>query len=944
MKRCFTFALLLALSLPMLAEHVDQQKAAKVATTVLNDNRLTPVVMEQYNNLLVFNAEKGFVLVAADDRARPVLGYSHDFSFKTEHMPVNVQDWLASLNDEIQYAIDAKLETPETTRQEWELLCQGQLPAPQHRSKVEPLVKTHWDQYEPYNNLCPGGSLTGCVATAMAQVMKFWDWPYKGTGSYSYVHSTYGQLSANFGNTVYDWDNMVGEMYYNSPASQQTAVATLMYQCGVAVDMDYSPSGSTAFTDRIGRALYTYFGYSQNTMNWVVAADYNANAWVALLKAELDEGRPIVYRGQGDGGGHAFVCDGYDTYDYLHFNWGWSGWCDGYYAYGALEPGAGGAGSGAGIYNDDNSAFIGIRPIISSIAAPQNLSASVSDRTVRLQWSPVSGARRYKVYRDGFVVSTNLTDPSYTDANVAYATHTYFVKAVKANGECSLRSEEVSVDVTYHGPQVSHMTANVQGNNVRVSWTAPAHESAQLKYGDGAPADTYYGSSTSSGFTWGQCYTPEELSPYAGKAVTSVEVYLPKVDGYTIAIHKEMNNEWEGLYSDYFTNQYPGWYTVYLPEPVPIDHLADLWIVFYNDNSVNQYVAAYTEGYEGSYNARLFVGTDGGWYAISSDISWLIRMNAVDDNYTYSLYRDNQKIATNIAQTSYNDNNLPDGYYQYTVRTHYYGNLSDPSEIAPAAVGSVSYAITNVAVTAPACYGGNDGVVSVDVTGGFMPLTFELGGQSATVSEGHHTFQNVSAGTYAMKVTDNVGNELVRNVTVDEPAGLSAGAISDGSETIGNGSPASTILSVQDATTGQATLIYRWKQNGSVIDNSNTPQYTPTNLQPGTYNFTREVKDACNDWTASAGKWKVVMSQTDVAENEANRLELYPNPASDRITVRCEQMETITVTSMTGQQLSTLKVNADHAEIDLTDFQPGVYVLVIRTQDGSPRITRISKH
>ena len=355
-------------------------------------------------------------------------------------------------------------------------------------------------------------------------------------------------------------------------------------------------------------------------------------------------------------------------------------------------------------------------------------------------------------------------------------------------------------------------------------------------------------------------------------------------------------------------------------------------------------MAAYTEGYEGSDNARLFVGTDGGWYAIDRDISWLIKVNAVDDEgYAYSVYRDGQRIATKITQTSYNDTGLSDGFYQYTVRTHYYNNLSDHSAIAPAIVGSVSYEVTNVTITDLACHGGNDGTVSVDVSGGFMPLTFELGGQLATVSDGHHTFQNVSAGTYTMKVTDNMGYELVRDVTVSEPEGLSAGSISDGSETIGNGSPASTILSVQDASSGQSSYTYRWKHNGTVIPNSNIAQYTPLNLQPGTYTFTREVMDVCTDWIPSNGSWKVTVSQNSVDENDDSRLEVYPNPTNDKVTVRCENMESISVMSITGQQVVTKEVDGDQVDMDLANVPSGVYVLVIRTNDGVNVFTRIAK-
>ena len=686
MKKLLTLALLITLSCPLLAGHVDQQKAAKVAETVLNGQKLTTVPLVAFNNLYVFNAENSFVMVAADDCARPVLAYSKDFSFKMEDMPLNIQEWLNSLNDEIQNAVNRNLEASEETRLEWELLLTGKMPEPKNRNGVGPLVQTHWDQYPPYNNMCPTGSFTGCVATAMAQLMKYWEWPQKGVGSYGYNHPSYGYLSANFGNTTYDWDNMWSVVYEDDPAAAQNAVATLAYHCGIAVEMDYGPESSTAFTEDVPNALITYFDYDPNDIQLSRASDYGTNAWVALVKSELDQGRPMVYRGQSEGGGHAFICDGYDANNYLHFNWGWGGYCDGFYAYGALNPGTGGAGSGSGTYNLNNFAITGAHPNTPSIAAPQNLSLSASDLTVTLQWSPVSGASRYKVYCDGFVIHNNVTNTSFTDINPLYGYHTYFVKAVNANGVCSLRSEVIPVELSYPGPLATNVTANVQGNNVHLSWMAPPTGNGLLVYGQGNPASNYYGGS-GSGFTWGQCYTPYQLAPYAGMAITSVDVYLPVVDVFSLSIHKETDDDWETLISGNFTNPSAGWCTVNLPDPIPIDYLSNLWIVFYNDNTQYNYVAAYTEGYEGGDNARLYVGTDGYWYAINNDISWLIMINAVDDDYTYSVYRNGQPIATDIAQTSYSDYGLPSGTYQYTILTHYYDMLSEPSEIATAIVG-----------------------------------------------------------------------------------------------------------------------------------------------------------------------------------------------------------------------------------------------------------------
>lgn len=768
MKRLLTFALLLGLSLPMLAEHVDSQKARIVAETVLQDKQLTPLSLGRFNNFYVFNGGNSFVLVAADDCARPILAYSKDFSFKAENMPENIQGWLNSLNEEIQEGIDRKLEATEAICQEWNLLLQGSKPEPKHRAEVKALVKTHWDQYEPYNNNCPDGSLTGCVATVMAQLMKYWEWPAKGVGSHQYTHATYGPISANFGNTTYDWDNMVDEVSWDGPEVQQRAVATLMYHCGVSVDMDYSPDGSAAFSEDVAGALSTYFDYNSNDIQWKTVADLGTTAWLTLLKTELNAGRPMLYRGQSDGGGHAFICDGYDPNDYLHFNWGWSGFCDGYYAFGALDPGAGGSGSGAGSYNEKNSAVVGIHPNTPSIAAPENLTASVSDREVSLRWNAVSGASRYKVYCDGFVVNTNVSNTSAIVRDVVYGSHTFFVKAVNANGICSLRSNEVPVEVTFAGPEISHLTALVNNNSVNLLWTAPASESAQLKYGDGEAEGSVYGDPEGNSFTWAQRFTPVELSSYAGMALTSVELFSWVVDEFTLSILKETEDAYVELEALTFSNTAPGWCVVTLPEPIPIDYENSLLVTFFNDCSVYQYMASYTEDFEGGNNASLY-WEDGYWYTMDPAISWLIRTNISDDNYTYSIYRDDQLIASNVTQTSYNDNNLPQGRYQYSVRTQYYGSLSEPSE-------------------------------SVSV---------------------------------------------------------------------------------------------------------------------------------------------VIGSSTD--ETDDSLLECYPNPTNGKVTLQGEAMESVTVVSMTGQQLATIEVNNDQAEVDLTDYHPGVYVLLVRTRDGE-KIIRISRH
>lgn len=315
----------------------------------------------------VFNTNtRGFVIVAADDNALPILGYSCLETFDAYNMPQNVQKWLEAYKNEIHYIINNEIEATADIQAQWEAYSHNRTPQSigRNTNSVSPLVQTRWSQSPYYNALCPSSSVTGCVATAMAQVMKYWDFPTRGTGFHSYNHPTYGTLSANFGNTSYQWSSMP-----NSVNSSNSAVATLMYHCGVSVDMDYSPQGSGAYVIESASptqncaeyALKTYFGY-KSTMQGVERQNYSQTQWTSLLRTELDAGRPILYAGFGAGGGHAFVCDGYDVNDYFHFNWGWGGAYDGYFWINGLNPTGTGTGGGSGGYNSNHQAIIGIEP------------------------------------------------------------------------------------------------------------------------------------------------------------------------------------------------------------------------------------------------------------------------------------------------------------------------------------------------------------------------------------------------------------------------------------------------------------------------------------------------------------------------------------------------------------------------------------------------------
>ena len=373
MKRVFLTVLSVTLCFASFAKHVSIETAQRVAVNFWKTQTVKTPVFEEISNTLgldcmyffVTSDNNGFVIVAADDAATPILGYSTSNGiFHTAELPDNLRGWLSHYTEEIKYAQKNNLEADQKTASEWQKLIAGVSPKSTKGAKaVEPLVGTQWDQDAPYNNKCPydkynGQSVravTGCVATAMAQVMKYWEWPIKGTGSKTYTCTSLSSqvsnrtVTANF-DTLYYWDRMPAggtiTPTSNWNAQQKNAVALLMFHCGASVNMSYSFGGSAAIQSNAVNAFKNYFYYAKEaTYNY--KSSTSDNVWKTTLKNELDARRPMVYGGAASDGsdGHSFVCDGYDASENFHFNWGWSGSGDGYFALNSLNPGQGGIGS-----------------------------------------------------------------------------------------------------------------------------------------------------------------------------------------------------------------------------------------------------------------------------------------------------------------------------------------------------------------------------------------------------------------------------------------------------------------------------------------------------------------------------------------------------------------------------------------------------------------------
>ena len=291
----------------------------------------------------VFNTEDGFVIVSADDCETPIIGYSHEDRFDPNAIPEQMEAYLQDFVARIQYGIVNHIEADELTASQWELAkATGRLNESKTATAVEPLLTEMWEQGCHYNELCPtfskvpcGHAEVGCVAVAMGQIMHYWRYPETGWGSHSYNNAGLS-LSADFGNTIYDWDHMPDSLTDDSSDIEVEAVATLLFHCGVSVDMQYTSNGSGADSGDVPDALIRYFNYSRQ-LHIEKRSDFSDEEWISMLKACLDLQRPVFYGGKGSQGSHAFVCDGYDDNDLLHFNWGW-GRANGYFALGHLNP------------------------------------------------------------------------------------------------------------------------------------------------------------------------------------------------------------------------------------------------------------------------------------------------------------------------------------------------------------------------------------------------------------------------------------------------------------------------------------------------------------------------------------------------------------------------------------------------------------------------------
>ena len=507
--------------------------------------------------MYLFSAsDGGIVLVAGDDCVHPILGYSLTAS-AIAPLPENMVDWVNGYAEEIVWLREQRVEPSPQVRSEWSAWLKSDGQRPLYSVVVAPMITTTWKQGSPYNTQCPHDTLdrdtkSGCVAIAMAQVMKYWNHPTQGVGSYSYTTANCGTISANFGATTYDWANMPNSLTSVSPTVNIDAVAELVYHAGVSVKMTYRHSSSSATTTSDNnlstitgeRALRTFFKYDK-ALHSVQRNIVGDSVFTALLEEELLAGRPVIFSGHDTSGGHAFICDGRNNAGLYHFNWGWGGYCDGYYQIGALNPAPGGDGGNAtSHYNLENRMIIGIQPDTVT-AGTYTLTASPDDTS----HGSVTGGGSY-AYGDT-VVLTAMASSSYRFARWD-------------DGMCyNFRNLIMGGDRT-----VTAIYDSVCGDTLRY---------------DNDFYLTSWGYNTARPYYWAMKLEPALLTGHTYLA--AVQAYFKEGGTYRVFVCNDtVPGHSTMLDSLSYVSTEEGWATLPFDGALAVDTSLPLWIILYNDD------------------------------------------------------------------------------------------------------------------------------------------------------------------------------------------------------------------------------------------------------------------------------------------------------------------------------------------------------------------------
>ncbi len=402
----------------------------------------------------------GFVLVAADNRMNPILGYSLTNEYILNKIPA-CDDFVSMYEHKISDIRRQNLPADEQVAKEWANLATNKVQKANGTSKI--LLTSEWNQDKYYNSLCPDEidapngydfhTPNGCVAVAMAQIIYYHRYPQNGYGISSYISEQYGKQTANYGATTYNYNAMTDDV-----TNYNDAVARLIYHCGVSVEMDYGPDGSGSQSANVVTALRGRFLYSTTT-NAKSKSGYNDTEWIKMLKEEIDQNCPVYYSanngGSGVHAGHAFICDGYDANDYLHINWGWGGYNNSFFAISNMDG-----------YTLNNMGIFGIRPRTDTtnfFTGTKTLTASngsFDDGSCRINYRNNTNC--------SWLISPGENTTSITLTVAALATEMGYDVVKIYQGNCA---DESKLKATYSGDVNKGTTCNISGNEAFITFT-----------------------------------------------------------------------------------------------------------------------------------------------------------------------------------------------------------------------------------------------------------------------------------------------------------------------------------------------------------------------------------------------------------------------------------------------------------------------------------------
>ena len=859
----------------------------------------------------VFNmGQTGFVIVSADDSFRPIVGYSDEGAFPMDNPSPEMMYYLDNLSQGRQAALRSAVVADEQVQEEWNALLNGETMAPRNdlRSSFY-LVETRWNQSYPYNKFCPreNGARTyaGCVATAMSQVMNYWKYPTHGYGHHSYTYGQFGTLSADFASSVYEFDKMLNSIGESSPDEEIDPIAFFMYHCGISVDMMYGADGSGAYSEDVPEAVLKYFGYT-NRCRIVYRDSYSLKEFQNILKDQFDLGWPCYYSGTdtGGNGGHAFVCDGYDNKDMFHFNWGWGGSGDGFFAIDELNVSGYAFNSGQAAVTN----YVPAEVFQNAAKAPEHFTAEPlgdADFSVALSWiNPTTtldgrlleNIDQVVVMRDGVVVFTadNAT-PGEAMSCVDVAGLPIAV--------------DYSINVVCQGSRGRRVF--LRGVNLGPSclWTARLNASMETGW-NGGEVDIVNASGV----------TVAKLVAERGEQEMQFDVPQGRIAFRWVAPSDSLNIGIEILDGEEQTVfAYEG------PSTLMPKGLFYEMVNTCGGEGVN----------EGPTHLRATV--DGEAVVLQWD-------GIEDPGYGYNIYRDGFFYTMVPNTTSYSDPDAAQALHYYFVTAFKEEGESDPTNVADAiaetpgrAPGNLDFEITankkiKLRWSAP------------EQTEGL--LGYQIFRKAP--GKGYESIKNCGASTtsftdatilldgnrYCYKV---VAAYEQRDFDLSSPARSLRNPDLHYVEVNRTHIPAGLNLEPQDD-----QLLLQWEApmlaetynvycNGEQIATGlEEPIFTDTIRGEA---LMYQVTGVLNGVESSPSN-KAVYGTYAVGETPELQVSLFPNPAKDQVTVKAEDLLEISVYDVAGRQVMRRTVQGNETVVDLTSLNQGVYFFRVNTEQG----------